>query len=375
MQESKTRVILVSYAKQALEPGSRERQRMKLYAKELPSLHIIIFTEEKEKYPKFQSDENLFLYATNSGSQLGKIFTAIKIGRKILKNDKKSVWTASSQDPFETSLVGRMMCFGNKSTHHLQIHSDIFNKNFISSFTDRLRVAYARYVVKKTSKIRVVSERISKSLQTLGVNPEKITILPIQSDLKDFLAVGEERSYQNSPILSFLYVGRFSPEKNITLLLESFAQLTKQFKDIKLTLSGDGPQKEYLKSKIASLQISDQTTITPWSRDVATLMSQHDVLCLSSWYEGWGMVLVEAAAAGMPVVTTDVGCAGEFVIEGQGGVVVETDNQSQFTEAMKKFIAEKELIKEYGMFNHSKAKAFALPEAEYVKRVVESWSS
>ena len=83
-------VVMIGYAKKALQSGTRDRERMKLYATAVKELHIIVFTKKDEGFPDFQQEGNIYLYATNSRFNWQKIFNAINIGKKILKSNKKS---------------------------------------------------------------------------------------------------------------------------------------------------------------------------------------------------------------------------------------------------------------------------------------------
>ncbi|MFT7644863.1 MAG: hypothetical protein ACI9BF_000524, partial [Candidatus Paceibacteria bacterium] len=100
-------LITVGYAKRALEPETREWQRMKRYASVMGELHVIVFTRKAEGFPDRQQVGNLFLYATNAKTRPGMMWAAYVIGRRILKKNTERRWVVSSQDPFETALVIR----------------------------------------------------------------------------------------------------------------------------------------------------------------------------------------------------------------------------------------------------------------------------
>ncbi|MCA9356817.1 hypothetical protein KC872_01270, partial [Candidatus Kaiserbacteria bacterium] len=127
MPSPSLKLIAIGYAKRALEAGSRERLRMGQYASVLSEYHVIVFTRESEKLPAFQQDGNLFLYGTNAKTRIGMMIEVVKIGRRITKQKQATPWIVSCQDPFETSLVGRLISCGRKAVNHVQIHGDVFN--------------------------------------------------------------------------------------------------------------------------------------------------------------------------------------------------------------------------------------------------------
>jgi glycosyltransferase involved in cell wall biosynthesis len=175
--------------------------------------------------------------------------------------------------------------------------------------------------------------------------------------------------------VSFLYVGRLAPEKNLPLIINAFAGLATTYSDAKLTLLGDGPLKHDLQTLISTLQLQGRITIKSWTEDVATEMSRHDVLCHSSHHEGWGMVLVEAAAAGLPVITTDVGCAGECVRSGETGQVMLVGDTQHYQQAMELYLRDPSLIAAEGTRGHTLVKEIMPNEATYIQHLVESYTS
>jgi len=368
-------VIAIGYAKQAFREGSRERIRMERYAAHFAEYHIIVFTKKAEGFPSVQQSGTLFLHATNAHTKVEMLWRAYRIGRTILQQSNRR-FVVTCQDPFETALVGGAVAFGNRATDHIQIHGDVFNpQSYQHSLLQRLRMVYGKYVVRRAKNIRVVSERIKTGLLSLGVLPRAITVLPIYADLKQFLAVGAVRNYRVSDTVRFLYVGRFAAEKNIPLLLAAFAVVTKKYPSAQLTLLGAGPEEAGFKALVEEYQITTRVTFLPWTDNVPMVMKNHDVFCLASNHEGWGMVLLEAAATGMPIITTDVGCAGTCVVHNENGYIVPVEHQSEFEAAMEQYCSTPRLVSTHGAASYHLAKQQALSETEYELKVVDSLTS
>ena len=376
-------MITIGYAKRALETGSREQERMKKYAAVFDEYHMIIFTRKTEGYSDRQVIDNLYLYATNSKTKMGMVLRAWRIGRKILKENQNKRYVVSGQDPFVAGLVAGAVALGNRARYHLQIHGDIFNPlSYQTSLFTRLKKILAIFLIKRTKCIRVVSERIKRSLLEYKVSEKNIKVLPIQADIDDFLQVGKERFVNTvdttpNPTLSFLYVGRLAEEKNLPLLLKAFARVTHNNQTshpATLTLLGDGPKKDELLNLIKSLDLTNQVKILPWSNSVPEVMVKHNVLCLASDHEGCGMVLLEAAAAGMAIISTDVGCVGEYVINNHNSLVVPTGDEVGFAAAIAKYINNPKLISEHAENGYKLAKRLKLNEDEYLNKMVEVYS-
>ncbi len=372
---SKPNIIAIGYAKRALKEGSREQERMLMYAREFGEYHVIVFTRSSEKLPTYIQKENLHLYGTNTSTKLGMILSAIKIGRRILRQNKQP-FVVSSQDPFETSLVGRCISFTNSATNHIQVHGDVFNPHsYKTSILQRVRHVFGVWSVRHVPAIRVVSNRIKKSLVTLGVNESRITVLPIQVSLSDFYQAGEKRVYAEKTHLSFLYVGRFSPEKNLQLLLGAFSEVVATYPNCSFTLVGEGAEKNSLHTFVKKVGIESKVIFKSWTEDVVAEMSAHDVFCLTSNHEGWAMVLLEAAATGMGIVSTDVGCVGEVILEKQNGKVVPVGNQKALVEAMKWCVENPDELQKMQKNAHVSVAQYAENQSLYLKDLVDSYTS
>ncbi|MCD5381652.1 MAG: glycosyltransferase [Candidatus Pacebacteria bacterium] len=304
------------------------------------------------------------------------LFAAYRLGRSIINSQESKYWVVSGQDPFETSLVSRAIAKQGNSVSHVQVHGDVFNPlSYKTSLFQRLRAIYGRYVVSHTKSIRVVSNRIKISLQSLGVSPDTITVLPIQTDLEPFVSIVKTRTYKGSALPSFLYVGRFSSEKNVSLLIKAFKIASKGFPEARLTLLGSGYLKKKLQNQVSDLNLETRVIFQDWTDSVANVMQAHDVLCLSSDHEGWAMVILEAAAAGMPIVTTDVGCAGEVVVDGENGRVVSVGVLDDYVEALKQYLHKPEMVKVHGTASFELAKTHSVSRPEYLRILMESYTN
>ena len=229
-------------------------------------------------------------------------------------------------------------------------------------------------MVRHTNAIRVVSERIKRSLEQLKVTAD-VSVVPIQADLLSFIEAGKNRHYDQVKGINFLYVGRFSSEKNLPLLVRSFSEVSVEFSNARLTLLGSGPAEPDIRSLIKELKLEQLVKVKPWSNNVATEMTKHDVFCLSSNHEGWGMVLLEAAATAMPIITTDVGCVGEVVFDKQNGLVVPVGDQMTYIEAMRFYCLKPELVQKFGQAGKEIAAQYSVSEEDFVSQIVASFPS
>jgi len=105
----------------------------------------------------------------------------------------------------------------------------------------------------------------------------------------------------------FLAVGRFSHKhKGFDLLIKAFNIFAKNNKDRHLDIVGEGPEEELYKELIKEYKLEERITIHPFTNNVQAFYSNAQVYVLSSRWEGFGLVLVEAMAHGLPVVSSDL---------------------------------------------------------------------
>ncbi len=114
-------------------------------------------------------------------------------------------------------------------------------------------------------------------------------------------------------------VGRLTSVKNQAMLLRAFSAIREAHPETALVVVGGGPLRAELESIAASLGIEERVRFLGDRGDVRTLVTGFDVFALSSTSEGYSIALLEASAAGVPIVATDVGGNREIVQEGRTG--------------------------------------------------------
>ena len=100
------------------------------------------------------------------------------------------------------------------------------------------------------------------------------------------------------------HIGRFQPQKNQEFLVEIFSRYLKQDNNAILMLIGQGENEDKVKQRISELGINDKVMLMGVRQDVNELLQAMDMFVLPSLFEGLGMVLIEAQAAGLPCVTS-----------------------------------------------------------------------
>ncbi|PWT26929.1 glycosyltransferase family 4 protein [Butyrivibrio fibrisolvens] len=140
---------------------------------------------------------------------------------------------------------------------------------------------------------------------------------------------------------------RLVVQKNIVLLLDSFAQIRKDFSDYTLHIWGEGPLKPKLVQHSIKLGIDNAVFFHDFEKDVIKKNSSAMVYVSTSDYEGISNSMLEALAVGMPVVCTDcpVGGARLAIIDGENGFLVSVGDKEKIIEVVERIICNEELAK------------------------------
>lgn len=152
-------------------------------------------------------------------------------------------------------------------------------------------------------------------------------------------------------------VGRLNPVKDQAMLLEAFARVHAGMPNAALVLVGDGPERGDLEARAAALGIAHRVRLLGDRSDVSGLLRGFDVFALSSRSEGYSIALLEACAAGLPIVATDVGGNGEIVVEGRNGRLVPPGDPAAFAQGVAMLLADPHLAARMGAAGHAWAAA------------------
>ena len=129
-------------------------------------------------------------------------------------------------------------------------------------------------------------------------------------------------------------VARLSPEKGIDRLLEAFAGVLRQVPYARLAIAGDGPARGQLEARAHELTLGGAVEFLGYREDVSPVLGSLDLFVLPSLTEGIPLALLEAMAAGLPVIATAVGGVPEVVEDGTSGMLVPPGDAAALERAM-----------------------------------------
>ncbi|MBS0261420.1 MAG: glycosyltransferase [Planctomycetes bacterium] len=189
------------------------------------------------------------------------------------------------------------------------------------------------------------------SIAEAGLSPAKTVAIPNGVEVAQFEhAVPARLEDLGIPTGSRLLVavGRLDPQKGLKTLVEAAAPLLTQHPDVHLLLVGEGPERRMLTAMIQARDLSTQIHLAGWRADVPEILARSTALVLSSYWEGMPNVVLEAMAAGLPVVATRVEGIAELVQDDQTGWTVPIGSASELQTAMSQVLSDPERARQMG---------------------------
>ena len=157
-------------------------------------------------------------------------------------------------------------------------------------------------------------------------------------------------------------VGRLTRQKRFDLLLDAFARIAGGFPDWRLTIWGEGPERAALEAQRDRLGLAGRVRMPGLSNGPGSWLETADVFVSSSDYEGWGNVIAEAMAAGVPVIATDCDFGPRDIIENEGsGLLVEPGDAAALAGGLARLLTDETMRARFAVRGAERAKAFSLP--------------
>lgn len=241
-------------------------------------------------------------------------------------------------------------------------HGHTFNSYF-NSFASNVYINTERFLARKSSAIVAISQTQKKELlEDFRIAPEeKFRVIPLGLDLDKFTINQEEKRQtfrqefgMADDEIAIGIVGRLVPVKNHGLFLKAVAHvLSHSTKKIKAFIVGDGETRAALQRQATELGISFSVesdkrhphplVFTSWRSDVDVINAGLDIVALTSLNEGTPVSLIEAQAAGKPIVSTRVGGIGDIVTEGKTALLANADEVAGFCQHLLNLVQDDRL--------------------------------
>ena len=344
------------------------RRIVALAAEHFDAIDSIVFSAKSHRISDVIEDGKFHAHPTNSQSRLLYGWDALRIAKRIRRPD-----IVSAQDPFETGLAALFISRMYGVPLAVEVHTDFLAPAYSKhSVLNQLRVWIAGYVLRRASGGYAVSQKIRDSIvQRYGLKVP-FSVLPIYIDLRRFEALAQNKAMlEVVPATAHIeknvvWIGRMEPEKNPMLALDAFMQARRNGHAVKLQFVGSGSLVEPLKQKVKDAKLSENVQFTAAFVDPLPYYAQADLLLVTSEYEGFGMVIIEALAARVSVLSRDVGIARE------AGAEIATDD---FTTSLENWLSSEHPVARLQLKSYANEGDYLSQVADCYKHIVDNSTS
>ena len=221
-----------------------------------------------------------------------------------------------------------------------------------------LRRWLSKMVIKKAAAVHTVSKDLKEAMEALGFRNRNYTVIPNVVNTATFYPENPSVLKPKKQLLNVAILN--DRAKNQSGLIKAFHKLLPEFPDLELHIIGFGPSEKALKDLALELGLLNKTLFFEGKKEaeeVAAFMRNADVFVLPSFYETFGVVLIEALASGVPVVASKTGGVPE-VFTPKEGILIEPGNEEELLKALR-FVLQnpqafpREKLRDFAVKNYS----------------------
>jgi glycosyltransferase involved in cell wall biosynthesis len=220
-------------------------------------------------------------------------------------------------------LYARLALLGGETPLVITRHND---ERFAPIVGERL---LSRWVAARAARVICISRAVARYTAAA-----RTVVLPYALDPAPF-ADAAPAALGPGPIVGTL--ARLVPQKGFDVLLEAFARVAPP---ARLVIAGDGPLREAIAARAARPDLAGRVVLLGKRDDTPALLAAFDVFVLASRWEGFGLVLLEAMAAGRPIVATRISAIPEVVADGETALLVPPDDPAALAQAVGALLAD-----------------------------------
>ncbi len=207
-------------------------------------------------------------------------------------------------------------------------------------------------LIERTDRLIGNSVAVAEFYKSIGYPADRISVIPNGIEVpeptpfdRDTL-LAELEIPRGAPVIGF--VGRMAKQKRVDDLVFAMALVSILRPDAHLLLVGDGPERDNLMKFARDIDIDHHTRFTGHRADAAKLLRIMDLFWIASDFEGQSNSIMEAMAAGLPVIATDIPPNRELVVDGETGFLVRVGDRAGFQQFADRILADPELARRLG---------------------------
>lgn len=366
MMPTKNNMRILYLIHSTYNPGGMERvllNKVRYFVEEKGWDVTVVTTDQHERPPFYPFPEGVKMVdlGVNYSEDNGKPFLEKLMGflkrRRLHRKRMAEVLAQVKPDvvdcfyPGECSFMPGMKDGSVKvmELHQSKLFHHQYNRSGLMGLADKYRAMMDERLVRKFDRFVVLTE---EDAQMWGEMPN-IRVIP---NAANFIA----DSYSDCSAKRVIAVGRLDYQKSFDRLILVWEKVHEKMPDWRLDIFGQGEWKEMLQQMIDERGLQEVVRLNAPTKNIGREYAESSMLVMSSYYEGFPMVMIEAMACGLPAVCFDFKCGPrDIIVEGENGVIVPDGDIDGLAEAMIRLMKDEELRKRMG---------------ESAKKVVETYS-
>lgn len=220
-------------------------------------------------------------------------------------------------------------------------------------------IAVIRILMKNADAALALTEHMRMVIQNIYMR--RVLVVPNGVDLKLYNNISRDNARKKLNIACsnfiLIFVGRFAPVKGLPFLIAAVSMIKNEIPNIKLLLIGYGDEQDNLKESVKKLNLENNIVFLGpiENTEIPAYLSASDVFVLPSLSEGLPLVILEAMAAGLPIIATKITGMPEIIQEGKNGFLVEPANPNDLADRII-YLCNNSLVRKY-ISENNKAKS------------------
>lgn len=269
------------------------------------------------------------------------IRVALRLAKLLAELRPEVLFTALVHANFMGRLVGRLM-----GVRH------IFASIHTTEKKKRWHLQLENLFCRLSDKTVCISKAVLAQVRNVCHVPEsKLELIPNGIDADLFINPDTpplDGTPSRSDKTTLIFVGRLDGVKGVDVLIRAISMMNDSRDNMELLIVGDGPQRNELQALTHKLRVSEIITFLGTRRDIAPLLKNADIKVMPSYWEGLGIAAIEAMAAGIPVIASNVAGLNEVVRHEVSGILVPAGDPEKLADAITSTAANPRLCKKWG---------------------------
>ncbi len=295
-----------------------------------------------------------------------------KISKVIARNRPDAILSVDVYMQFLVQI--RQYIYNSKIPTIFTIHNnlvEVLNRK-TPLFLRRISFLFTKWLIEGSEQVICVSDGLRLNListfnlkKDINVIPYGINISKAQK-LSLTRVLTDNKTTFSKEIVTVISVGRLEDQKDFLTLIEAVKEIKKDINAFQLLIIGDGRQYESIKKRIKILDLESTIKLLGWKRNIFPYLKNANIFVLSTNYEGFGYVLLEAMALGLPIISSDVPYGPSEVLQnGKYGILSKKGDSTDLAHKILLLMKNKAMHSRYAKLSKKRAKNYSELKMRY----------